>query len=64
MLSIKAITEVSKSRTERVPFERALDFIKEGQMGDKNSGRIATVNTFCSKRKETFIATIEFYFQL
>ena len=64
MQSIKAITVVSKSRTERVPFERALHFIKEGQMGGKNSGRITTVNIICSKRKETFIATIEFHFQL
>ena len=40
--------------TEREPFERVPHFIKEDQMGegDKNSGRTATINTFCSKRKE------------
>ena len=38
--------------TERGPLERAPYFIKEGQMGDKNSGRTTTANTFCSKRKE------------
>ena len=50
--SIEAITEVSKSPTGRGPFERAPHFIKEGQMGGKNSDRTTTVNTFCSKRKE------------
>ena len=39
---------------ERGLLARAPHFIKEGQMGGKNSGRITMVNTFCSKRREPF----------
>ena len=50
--SIEATAEVSKSTNEEGSFERASHFIKEGQMGGKNSSPTTTVNTFCSKRKE------------
>ena len=50
--SIEAVAEVSKSINRKRPFERAPHFIKEAQMGDKNSGPTTTVNTFCSKEKE------------
>ena len=52
--SIEAIAEVSKSTNRKRPFREGASFYqgRPNGGGSKNSGRTATVNTFCSKRKE------------
>ena len=48
----KQLQKLVNLPAERGPFNRASYFIKEFQIGGKNSGRTTTVNTFCSERKE------------